>query len=175
MNGTHGVRAIALRMLLFVHALRRMEPIRYPIHLRWSDMDPNFHLRHDVYYSLGAQARVEALLRSGITPQVMTDAHFGPILFREECVFRREMRLEDRVDIHVRLSKARPDGSRWSFHQEFVRNDGTLCAVLNVDGAWMDTHQRKLTVPPHAHMARFLGLPRTDDFVLLAPSAPKPG
>lgn len=162
-------------MLLFVHALRRMDPIRYPVNLRWSDMDPNFHLRHDVYYSLGAQARVEALLRSGITPQVMTDAHFGPILFREECVFRREMRLEDKVDIHVRLSKARPDGSRWSFRQEFVRNDGTLCAVLSVDGAWMDTQLRKLTVPPQEHMSRFLGIPRTDDFVLLAPSSPQAG
>ncbi len=152
-----------------------MDPFLYPINLRWADMDPNFHLRHDVYYGLGAQARVETLLLSGITPQVMQSAHFGPILFREECVFRREMRLGDKVDIHVRLSKARPDGSRWSFRQEFVRGDGTLCAGLTVDGAWMDTQLRKLTVPPQEFMTRFLAIPHTEDFELLAPSAPKAG
>jgi acyl-CoA thioester hydrolase len=152
-----------------------MDAFRFPVQLRWADMDPNFHLRHDAYYGLGAQARVEALLASGITPQVMQQNDFGPILFREECVFRREMRLGDQVDILVRVSKARMDGSRWSFKQEFVRSDGTLCAVLNVDGAWIDTKLRKLAVPPQEFMGGFLRLPRTEDFEELAPAAVKPG
>ena len=31
------------------------------ISLRWADLDPNFHLRHSVYYDLGSQQRVEVL------------------------------------------------------------------------------------------------------------------
>lgn len=38
-----------------------MNEIKYPVHLRWADMDPNFHLRHDVYYALGAQAYAPTL------------------------------------------------------------------------------------------------------------------
>ena len=148
-----------------------MDPFLYPIHLRWADMDPNYHLRHEVYYSLGAQARVEMLFASGITPEAMQQAHIGPILFREECPFKREVRLGYEIELHVKLSKARADGSRWSFQQEFVRMDGQLCAVLNVDGAWIDTQKRKIATPPQELMKQFLSLPRTDDHELLPPSS----
>lgn len=151
-----------------------MDAFLYPIHLRWADMDPNFHLRHEVYYSLGAQARVEMLFASGITPVVMQQAHLGPILFREECLFKREIRLGDQVDLLVRVSKARADGSRWSFRNEFMRKDGQLCAVLNVEGAWIDTQKRKITVPPQELMLPFMALPRTADFEMLEPALPKP-
>jgi acyl-CoA thioester hydrolase len=28
---------------------------------RWSDLDPNFHVRHSAYYDFGAQHRIEIL------------------------------------------------------------------------------------------------------------------
>ena len=34
---------------------------------RWADLDPNFHLRHSVYYDFGAQHRVEILEQLGLT------------------------------------------------------------------------------------------------------------
>ena len=150
-----------------------MNTFHVPFELRWADMDPNFHLRHDAFYVLGAQARVQLLLDSGITPQRMQEHHFGPILFREECVFKRELRLGQKVVVRLFMSKARMDGSRWSMRHDFVRDDGILCAVLTTDGAWIDTELRKLTIPPPEFMARFLALPRTDDFEELPiPAAP---
>nr|MBP8824794.1 thioesterase family protein [Flavobacteriales bacterium] len=93
------------------------------------------------------------------------------ILFREECLFKREIRLGDQVDLLVRLSKARADGSCWSFRNEFMRKDGQLCAVLNVEGAWIDTQKRKIAILPAELMHRFLDLPHSADVELLAPSA----
>ena len=29
-----------------------------PIQIRWADLDPNFHLRHSVYYDYGAYCRI---------------------------------------------------------------------------------------------------------------------
>lgn len=141
-----------------------MNTFHVPFELRWADMDPNFHLRHDAFYVLGAQARVEWLIASGITPGHMQQLNLGPILFREECVFKRELRLGQKVEIRLFLSKARMDGARWSMRHEFIRDDGTLCAVLTTDGAWIDTKLRKLTSPPRELMERFLALPRTQDF-----------
>jgi acyl-CoA thioester hydrolase len=111
---------------------------------------------------------VAALLAVGITDTHMQEMHFGPILFREECVFKREIRMSHPVEVHVRLSKARPDASRWSFRQEFVRADGTLCAVLTAEGAWIDMKLRKVTAPPAELANGMLTLPRTDDFEMLA-------
>ena len=38
---------------------------------RWSDLDPNFHVRHSAYYDFGAQHRIEILESLGLTMKVM--------------------------------------------------------------------------------------------------------
>jgi acyl-CoA thioester hydrolase len=50
------------------------------IQMRWSDLDPNYHLRHSIYYDWGAFCRVEFFKESGFTTQLMQQLHFGPIL-----------------------------------------------------------------------------------------------
>ena len=141
-----------------------MSDIARPIQIRWSDLDPNFHLRHSCYYDMAAQLRVEVLGMYGVTLKAMQEGGFGPILFREECVFKREIRYADRITLDVKLSRLRQDRSRWSFHHTFVRDDGTLCATLTVDGAWMDTRLRKLAPPPPITDEVMAAFPRTDDF-----------
>ena len=42
----------------------------------------------------------------------------------------------------------REDGSRWSIQHELIKADGTLCAVITVDGAWMDVINRRIANPP---------------------------
>lgn len=132
--------------------------------IRWSDLDPNFHLRHSVYYDYGAFARVNFLNDHELTPAMMTELQFGPILFREECIFRREIRLGDKVSMDVKLLKARPDFSRWSIRHNIFKNGDTLSAVLTVDGAWIDLKRRKLSTPPEKVIEVFSAMPRTEDF-----------
>jgi acyl-CoA thioester hydrolase len=140
------------------------ERFRRSIHLRWSDLDPNFHVRHSCYYDFGAQVRMQVLEGMGLTLEVMKEQGFGPVLFREECVFKREIRFGDKLALTVRVRRQRQDLSRWSFQHEFVREDGNVCAILTVDGAWMDMRTRKLTVPP-AIASEVMGqVPRTEDF-----------
>ena len=42
-----------------------MELFEQPITIRWSDLDPNGHVRHSVYYDFGAQARLSFLQQNG--------------------------------------------------------------------------------------------------------------
>lgn len=134
------------------------------IQIRWSDLDPNFHIRHSVYYDWGAYVRVEFLNAYGLTAQVMQELKFGPILFREECVFRREIRSGDEVSINVKAVRAKQDFSRWSIRHEITKADGTVCAILTVDGAWMDVVRRKLATPPEKVFEVFNLMPRSEDF-----------
>ncbi|MBN8677799.1 MAG: acyl-CoA thioesterase [Chitinophagales bacterium] len=135
-----------------------------PMPLRWADFDANFHLRHSVYYDFAATARLELMGKAGLSYEAMQQHHFGPILFREECIFKREVRPGDQVFINLVVTKLRRDYSRFSFRHEITRADGTICAILNVDGAWIDTRLRKLTVPPAFVMQMFQELPMSDDF-----------
>jgi acyl-CoA thioester hydrolase len=134
------------------------------IQIRWSDLDPNFHLRHSVYYDWGAFTRVEFLNEYGLTAEVMQRLQFGPILFKEECVFRREIKLGDEVKMNLQLLRSRKDFSRWSIQHQILKNGDTVCAVLTVDGAWMNIIQRKLTTPPQEVNEVFSQMPKAEKF-----------
>ncbi|HRL71196.1 MAG: thioesterase family protein [Flavobacterium sp.] len=132
---------------------------------RWSDLDPNFHVRHSAYYDFGAQHRIEILESLGLTMKVMQAQGFGPILFREECVFRKEIKLSDKIFMHTKTSKVNPDASRWSIVHEFMNEDNKLCATITVDGAWMDLKLRKLASPtPAIAIEALSSMPKSDTF-----------
>jgi acyl-CoA thioester hydrolase len=132
--------------------------------LRWADFDANFHLRHSVYYDFAATARLECMRRGGLSYEKMIALHLGPVLFREECIFKREVRPEDEIYINLLITRLRRDYSRFSFRHVISKADGTVCAILSVDGAWMDTNLRKLTIPPAFVTEMFQELPFADDF-----------
>lgn len=145
-----------------------MKEFSRDIQVRWSDLDPNFHVRHSVYYDWGAFCRVEFLNEYKLTADVMQQLKFGPILFREECVFRREIRSGDVIKINLSLLKSKKDFSRWSIQHQIIKNDGILCSVITVDGAWMNVVQRKLTSPPEEVFDVFSKMPKSESFEWLS-------
>lgn len=141
-----------------------MENFVKEVQVRWSDLDPNFHLRHSVYYDWGAMSRIEFLNAHGLTSNLMQELHFGPILFREECIFKKEIRLGDKVMIGLKLLKSRKDYSRWTIQHDIIKNDDIVSAILTVDGAWLDTAKRKLAIPPEKVFDVFSLMPKPADF-----------
>lgn len=135
-----------------------------PVEVRWSDLDPNFHLRHSVYYDWGAFVRLTYLGTSGITPAYLQEHHIGPILFREECVFKREVVFGDQVVLNIELIRSRRDASRWTMRHQVIKNRDTVAAVITVDGAWLDTARRKLAVPPADIRQLYERFPKSDGF-----------
>jgi len=119
-----------------------------PLQVRWSDLDPNFHVRHSVYYDWAAMCRIEFLTRNGLSPALMQEKRFGPIIFREEAVFRKEIKYGDEIRINMMLIKGRRDYSRWTIAHEIRKADNTLCATVSIDGAWLNMSERKLFIPP---------------------------
>ncbi|MCG9792678.1 acyl-CoA thioesterase [Flavobacterium algicola] len=138
------------------------------ISFRWADLDPNFHVRHSVYYDFGAQHRIEILEGLGLTMKIMQSQYFGPVIFREECVFRKEIKLSDTIYIHTKVAKMKPDASRWTIVHELRNEEDLLAATISVDGAWMDTKLRKLVNPvPDVILKALSVFPKSDDFIQL--------
>jgi len=141
-----------------------MESFVKEVDIRWSDLDPNAHLRHSVYYDWGAFCRVEFLYSHGLTTGMMQQLQFGPILFREECLFRKEIRLGDKVTIDLKLIKAKKDYSRWTIEHTIMKNADAVSAILTVDGAWLDTAKRRLAIPPEQVTGVFSKMPLAENF-----------
>ena len=135
------------------------------ISVRWSDLDPNFHVRHSVYYDFGAQQRVEILYQLGLTPEIMQQHHIGPVLFREECLFKREIRFAQDVTITASVAKMKADGSKWTIQHKLLSPEQKELAIITVDGAWMDTNLRKLANPiPKIVVDVLEAFPKSDDY-----------
>ena len=141
-----------------------METFIQDVQVRWSDLDPNVHLRHSVYYDWGAFCRIAFLNEHQMTTELMQRLQIGPILFREECVFKREIRLGDKVTISLQILRAKKDFSRWTIQHTVVKNDDTVAAILTVEGAWLDTAKRKLTTPPAEVFSVFSQMPLDVNF-----------
>jgi len=137
-----------------------------PIEVRWADLDPNGHVRHSVYYDWGAQVRLTYLERHGVGVAWMGRNAIGPVLFREEARFLRELRFGDELRMDVQLAAASPDGRKWKMRHRLFRG-AELAATLEIDGAWLDLRARKVTVPPAEMVTAVERLGRSEDFAVL--------
>lgn len=141
-----------------------MESFKFPLQLRWADIDANFHVRHSVYYDWAALCRISFMHEKGLTESVYHQFNMGPILFREECRFRREIRMGDSIFIDLQLVIARRDFSRWTIVHSIWKTPEIEAARLTVEGAFIDLHLRKLTIPPPMAQSVFEQMPRAAAF-----------
>lgn len=133
--------------------------------VRWSDIDPNFHVLHSKYYDYAAFCRMSFMAEHGITPAVLIKNNIGPIIFREECLFKKEIKFGDDLTVTLRLDKLSADHRKWTMINELIINGSELAAVVTVEGAWMDTKLRKVAVPPEAFRTGFDAIPKTGNFM----------
>mgnify|MGYP003487896995 FL=1 len=141
-----------------------MIEINLPIQIRWADLDPNFHVLHSKYYDFGAFCRMVYLTENGISTALLTENNIGPILLKEDCTFRRELKFEDKVSSDLKISWYSKNGGRWGMQHQIFKNDDILSATINIEGAWMDTQLRKLTAPPEPVISLFENTQKTVDF-----------
>ena len=141
-----------------------MEHVFYEGQIIWAQIDANRHLRHSAYADLCAQARSNMLEVMGLSLDKIAERNIGPVLFREELVYLREARLNDLIKVTVVMTRYNIDNSRFSFRHEVYRADGTKCAIVTVDGAWMDIEKRKLTLLPAEWQSIVAHLPKSEDF-----------
>ncbi|MDB5233873.1 MAG: hypothetical protein JWR44_866 [Hymenobacter sp.] len=125
---------------------------------RWADMDPNGHMRHSAYADYAADQRVVLLAKWGYDVKRFAELRLGPILFREETRFLKEVSIGEEIRVDGRLASVNADGSRWSIVHTIYKADGRVAATVAVDGAWLDLDRRKLAVPPAELTAAFATL-----------------
>mgnify|MGYP000886974471 CR=1 FL=1 len=128
------------------------ENIFYEGQVLWSQIDANVHLRHSAYADFCAQARSNMLNKLGLSLEEFNKRKIGPILFREELNYLREIGLDERVKVSVVITKFNTVNSRFSFRHEIFKENGVKAAVVLVDGAWMNIRERKLANFPEEWM-----------------------
>lgn len=141
-----------------------MSEVKYKFRVRWADLDPNGHMRHTAYNDYCAQARLMYFEDISMPFDKLNELGVGPILFREDTRFMKEIRMNEEFEVGFTISKLRRDGSKWSFRHNIYTNTGELSAKIDVDGAWLDLQKRKTTVPPAQLGELLLDSVKSEDF-----------
>ena len=58
---------------------------------KWSDFDPNRHMRHTAYNDYAAEVRIRYFSVAGFPVDEIAKDNIGPILFTEHTSFRKEI------------------------------------------------------------------------------------
>jgi len=131
---------------------------------KWSDFDPNRHMRHTAYNEYAAEVRIRYFAEHHFSIEEFTKHNIGPVLFTEETSFRKEIHIGEDISVNIKLSGLSENNERWKIIHEVFNEAGKLSAVIKVYGAWIDLTKRKLTFLPKEAQHLFLHAERTNDF-----------
>lgn len=133
--------------------------------IKWSDLDPNRHLRHSVYSDYATQVRISFLAENGFPFAKFQELQIGPVLMKEEIVFFREVGMEnDFINIDIQLAGLAPNGAKWKLRHNIVRADGLIAASILAEGCWLDLKLRLPAIPPKDLYEALLTVPKSHDY-----------
>lgn len=135
---------------------------------KWSDFDPNRHMRHTAYNDYAAEVRVRYFAKYNFSIEEFTKHNLGPILFTEETSFRKEIHLGENITVNLKVQGLSENNERWKIVHEVFNEAGKLSAIIKVYGSWIDLSKRKLRIPPIDTKEMFDFAERSDDFEVIS-------
>ena len=134
---------------------------------KWADFDPNRHMRHTAYNDYAAEIRVRFFDECGLSINEFAKLHIGPVLFKEETSFYKEIHLGEDIHVSMELLAASEKLERWQFVHHIYNSNDDLAAEVKVYGAWIDLNKRKLTGIPEKYQKLIQSVPKSNDFKVL--------
>jgi len=130
---------------------------------RWTDIDLNQHMKNTAYSELSTYVRSEWLASRGFSIRELRKINFSPIIFEDSTKYIKEVFLGEHITVNIESVGYKHDGSQWHVRHTF-RRDGTVVAIHDVKGAWLDVAARRIAAPPAGLLEAATNLPRTSDF-----------
>jgi acyl-CoA thioester hydrolase len=138
--------------------------------VRWADLDPNGHMRHSAYADYGAQARIGFLTEHGFGLGHFQKMRLGPVLFREDLKYLKEIRPNERIRVTCEAAGLSPNRKHWRIRHRLYRQDGELSCIIDCQGAWFDLGTRKVVPAPPELEAAMTQMPKTEDYAEFTPT-----
>jgi len=134
---------------------------------KWSDFDPNRHMRHTAYNDYAAEVRIRYFTHAGFPVDEISKDNLGPILFTEHTSFRKEIHSGENIVVNAKLFGLSENKSRWKIRHEIFNESGKVAAIIEVYGTWIDLVKRKVAIPSEKYDSLLEGLEKTEDFEII--------
>lgn len=116
--------------------------------VRWSDVDPNMHLKQTAYIEYTDHVRTSFFAAQGFPLTKLWASQIGPITFKLEANYKREVMLGEVVSVNLKLDNLSEDNRKWTFSHDVIKENGDLSCIVTVHGAWLDLKARKIIPAP---------------------------
>ena len=146
-----------------------MDPYQKSYDIRWGDLDPNRHVANTTYMALLNQTRMDIMADLGFTQAFLEKHQIGPVIFKEDFHYVREVHPNSRLRINIRMAGASQDWGIMRLAQRIFLPNGKLGVYSEVLFAWIDLNSRKLRIPPEELLKAYQAYPRTENFAVIDP------
>ncbi len=133
----------------------------------WANFDPNRHMRHTAYSDYAAEVRARFFLKHDLSLEEFAKMHIGPVIFKEETVYYKEIKMGTDISVNMQLTAATENLDRWEFTHQIFNDKKEVSAIVKVQGAWIDLQKRKLTGLPAEVLQKLQSLPKSEDFKII--------
>jgi acyl-CoA thioester hydrolase len=116
------------------------------------------------YLDHASNTRMFFFNQNGFTMSRFGSEKFGPVIVRDELVYRRELRLMEDFRVDFEAAGLSQDGVRFRLRNTFRNSANDISAVVTSDGVWFDLERRKPRIPPQDLDNLMRALQRTNDF-----------
>ena len=144
-------------------------PFRREFTVGWSDLDANNHMRNTAYLDAAGTARFSFFTEHGYPASRFRELHFGPIVFKDEVEYSRELMLLETFTVNFLQDGMNRDGSIFRIVNEFWNARGERAALVKTHGAWFNLEHRKIQAPPHELLEIMRNLPKTASYSEILP------
>ena len=141
-----------------------MSSFTFNITTRWSDMDANGHVRNTAFSDFGTQGRIAFLNEYGITMDFWQKLNIGQVLVREELLYKRELRMLDKVTVTCEVRKASRDYKKFVIVQHILNAENKEAAQITTESLWIDMTSRRVVCPPPEMLERMQQMPTSQNF-----------
>jgi acyl-CoA thioesterase FadM len=110
-------------------------------------IDQNGHLSEVGYYFYAVQTVWEKNKIIGIN-SLLEKLKIGPIIFNTSIEFKKEVFLDETININMKFSNILDNGRKWTRNNEIFKENGDLSAIIISNGAFFSRETRKVITPP---------------------------
>ena len=130
----------------------------------WSGLDANHHMGNTSYLDRAHDTRMLFFAQQGFTMSRFAAERFGPVVVRDELVYRKELRLLDEFTVDFELAGLSAEGVRFRVRNTFRNVANEVAAAVTSEGVWFDLEHRRPRVPPPDLDRLMRALRHTKDF-----------
>ena len=135
--------------------------------IRWSELDPNYHVANYAYTQFMNEVRISYMLERGIDRDLIDKGNMGPVVFHEHFHYIKEVMAYEKVKVDIQMKGHSEDYKFLNFAHHLYLPGGEIAVYSELMFGWLDLTTRKLVIPNERYIEGYKEMQKTDDFKLL--------